>query len=95
MLDKILTILYLAVAVFFVYSGFTKKGILFDNPNVRADKKELYKQDMTKFVFLGGPVLGAGAVMELIGLHPISYTACYMVVVVLAFMVLNRMRKYS
>jgi len=30
----------LAIGVLFVYSGFTKKGMLFENPNVKADKKE-------------------------------------------------------
>lgn len=95
MLDKILTLLYLAIGVLFVYSGFTKKGMLFENPNVKADKKEQYKQDMTKFVFLGGPILSAGAIMELLALPAITYTACYTVVVVLSFMVLYRMKKYS
>lgn len=94
MLNKILTVVYLLIGLYFIYAGATKKGRIYENPNVTEDKKDMFKKDMSLFMIISGPVLCIGSALELIKANPILYAVCYTLVILFALVLLIRIRPY-
>lgn len=92
MLNKILTGVYLLIGLYFTYSGIVKKGKMYDNSNIAKEKKEQFTKYMSLFLVVSGPVLCAGAGMELLNTNPLYYALCYGLVIVFASVLIYKMR---
>lgn len=95
MFGKIVTIIYLVIGVYFIYTGIVKKGKLYENTMIEDDKIPLFKKDMSLFLKLSGPVLCVGAIAELAGLKPMLYAGCYVIVILMAMVLIFRMSAYT
>lgn len=95
MINKIITIFYLIIGLYAVYTGFKGEGKLYENPTIREDKREAFKKDMSLFLKTSGAFLSVGSVLELLDKYPYVYIACYMEVIVSALILSFRMRKYK
>lgn len=93
MFDTVLTVVYLLIGLYCIYTGFVKKGIFYNNERVMEGRKEAFDLLMSRMMLVCGLLLSVGAVLELLKFSPWISIGCYSAVIIALVVFVPKIRK--